>query len=153
MMRRLPFKDGVFDRETFRSYSESYLKNLAAHYKAISEKPRLKAVENGDAIKVRDIDSRTEKMVGEATRYVHDTARGMASTLDPEGTGTVKKKDARRKLEGLASLADGNGDGVLDGYEAAIAEAAFAKGVDLSKPGAYTALDRELDPAAVRWND
>jgi hypothetical protein len=76
----------------------------------------------------------------------------MAATLDPAGTGNVRKKDARRILSELAGLADSDGNGFLDSYEATIAEAAFARGTDLRQPGAEAALGRELDQASIHWN-
>jgi hypothetical protein len=152
MMKRIPFKDGVFDSAAFTSYSESYLSGLVTHYRELGENPRKRAEAAGDAFRVHEIDTRTERLIGNATRYVHDTARGMAATLDPAGTGNVKRKDAKRILSDLAGLADSDGNGVLDRYEAAIAEAAFARGTDLRKPGAEAALGREIDQASIHWN-
>jgi hypothetical protein len=152
MMKRIPFKDGIFDAEAFTAYSESYLDGLVTHYRELGENPRRRAEKAGDAFSVHEIDTRTERLIGNATRYVHDTARGMAATLDPTGSGNVKKKDARRILNDLAGLADSDGNGVLDTYEAAIAEAAFARGTDLRQPGAEAALSREIDQASIHWN-
>lgn len=152
MMKRIPFKNGVFDSAAFAEYSESYLSGLVSHYRELGENPRRRAEAAGDAFRVHEIDTRTERLIGNATKYVHDTARGMAATLDPDGTGNVNKKDARRILLELAGLADSDGNGTLDIYEAAIAEAAFARGTDLRQPGAEAALGREIDRAAIHWN-
>jgi hypothetical protein len=152
MMKRIPFTDGVFDSTTFTAYSESYLSGLVSHYRELGESPKKRAEAAGDAFRIHEIDTRTERLIGNATKYVHDTARGMAATLDPSATGNVRKKDAKRILSELAGLADSNGNGVLDSYEAAIAEAAFARGTDLRQPGAEAALGRELDQASIHWN-
>jgi hypothetical protein len=152
MMKRIPFKDGIFDAEAFHAYSESYLSGLVSHYRDLSESPRRRAAAAGDAFRLHEIDERTERLIGNATRYVHETARGMAATLDPAGTGNVRKKDAKRILSDLAGLADTDSNGVLDTYEAAIAEAAFARGTDLRQPGAGDALGREIDHALIHWN-
>jgi hypothetical protein len=152
MMRRIPFRDGIFDKDALVSRSQSYLDTLVSHYRQIGQQPRRRAEQAGDAFKIHEIDSRTERLIGNATTYVKTTADGMAATLDPEGAGNVGKKDAARRLMELADKADGDGNGVLDRYEAAIAEAAFAKGVDLATPGAEASLRRELERTSSYWN-
>ena len=151
MMRRIPFKDGYFNREALMRQSQTYLEGLVTHYREIGERPRRRAEEAGNAFRVHEIESRTEKMIGRATKYVHATSAGMVATLDPDGTGQVTRKNAQERLGQLADRADTNGDGLLDRYEAALAEAAFAKGVDLALPQAEMALQHELDLPFSDW--
>lgn len=152
MMRRVPFTDGVFDRQALIRQSQGYLDGLVTHYREIGERPRRRAEEAGNAFRVHEIDDRTEQMIGKARRYVEATTSGMAATVDPEGTGHVTAQEARGRLLVLARAADANRDGFLGEYEAMIAEAAFARGVDLSKPGTEAALQREFEDAKASWD-
>ncbi|NTF17782.1 hypothetical protein G6L37_05165 [Agrobacterium rubi] len=151
MLRRVPFKDGFFNHEALVKHSQGYLEGLITHYRTVGERPRRRAEEAGDVFRVHEIDDRTAKMIGEAETYVSSTTAGMTMTLDPEGTGKVTRKAARERLEQLAEKADSNRDGMLDRFEATIAEAAFAKGVDLGEPSAEIALQRELDLSLSYW--
>jgi hypothetical protein len=149
MMKRIPFKDGIFDAEALTRYSEDYLSSLVSHYRETGSSPRQKAERAGNAFLVHEIESRTERLIGRATQYVHETVHGMAVTLDPNGLGNVTKTDAKRILTEIADLADSDKNGVLDQFESAIAEAAFAQGRDLREPGVEAAIEREIDQASI----
>lgn len=152
MMRRIPFKDGVFNRQALAERSQDYLAGLVTHYREIGERPRRRAEEAGNAFRVHEIENRTEIMIGQATRYVESTAAGMAATIDPSGSGHVTRKEARERLVMLAEHADSNRNGVLDRYEAALAEAAFAKGIDLARPESEATLLRDMDNSLAYWD-
>jgi hypothetical protein len=146
MLKRLPFAHGELDRLAFKASSRAYLDGIVSAYVTSGGKMKASAERAGDAIRAATIDDRTRRLVDGATAYVKDTEAGMLATLDPEGSGgTIRLKDARRRLTDLAVLADMDGNKVLDRYEAALAEAAFAKGRDLALPGEASRLMRELD--------
>lgn len=151
MLRRIPFVMGSVDRKEFQTVADGYLEGLIAHYRTLNEGPRIRAERAGDTRRVRLIDLRTEKLIQDARTYVRDTEAGMMKTLDPDETGGIDRKAARRILTALASHADINADGILDRYEAAIAEAAFAKGRDLGQPGEIRKLMSEFDRSPVAW--
>lgn len=152
MLKRLPFSHGELDRQAFHASSSAYLDGMVSTYVSSGDKMKARAEQAGDAIRAAMIADRTRRLVDGATAYVKDTEAGMLLTLDPEGSGgPVRLKDARRRLHDLASLADMDGNKVLDRYEAALAEAAFAKGRDLSAPGEVRRLMNELDEAVFAW--
>lgn len=151
MLKRLPFSHGEFDREVFHESSRVYLDGLVSAYVTIGGKQKASAERVGDAVRAATIEDRTRRLVEDATAYVKNTEAGMLTTLDPQKTGRVRFKEARRRLTDLATLADLDGNRVLDRYEAALAEAAFAKGRDLSRPGEARLLMRELDEIPLVW--
>lgn len=152
MLRRIPFATmGSVDRKEFQADAHRYLDGLIAHYTMMSANLRSRAEKAGDTARVRLIDERTSRLIEEATMYVRDTEIGMMRTLDPEGKGDVGRRGARKILSALAAHADMNSDGVLDRYEAILAEAAFAKGRDLGSPGEIRRLIIELDRSPMAW--
>lgn len=152
MLHRLPFAHGHLDRKAFHASSRAYLDGIVSAYVTSGSRLEANAQLAGDAIRAATIAERTRRLVDGATTYVDETEAGMLATLDPAQSGDpIRLKEARLRLTELATLADVDGNGVLDRYEAEIAEAAFAKGRDLSRPGEARRLMREIEEVPFAW--
>lgn len=143
----LHFQGGVLLRSDYRARGDKYVAYQSAYYRELHE-PMLRNAGTrpnraGAALQ------RMAGMIVRAEEYVKSTEEGIFRTLDPDGSGSVGESDAISILSGLGMRADLDGNGRLDIGERRLAEAALAKGADLSNP----AVKRSMLLAFAAYGD
>lgn len=134
----LGFRQGILLRQDYRSRGDAYLDIQSSYIHSLHE-PLLRRAGQDPKLTAMVL-NRMRGMYADVEGYVRFTEDGIFHLLDPDGDGTAELEGSLAVLAEIAGRADLDGDGRLDRGEQMLAEAALARGSNLSDPALKSAM-------------